>query len=146
MERLQEERKMMHRVAATAADAAAAMRCRTACCSGAAGRRRDRRQSTLRRSRHRRDWPPAGEIRRLRGDDHTRTLLQRCPSSRRRSRPPRKSQVHRRPAPHTAGEVESLNARDSRGQQVQTRSRREGSWQEMRCVMDRWSSVERAAY
>ena len=48
-------------------------------------------------------------------------------------------------ASHTAGEVESPNARDSRGQQMQTRSRREGSWQEMRGVMDRWSSVERAA-
>ena len=36
MERLQEERKMMHRMAAAAAVAAAAMRCHTARCSGAA--------------------------------------------------------------------------------------------------------------
>ena len=36
MEKLQEERKMMHRMAAAAAVAAAAMRCRTARCSGAA--------------------------------------------------------------------------------------------------------------
>ena len=135
----------MHRMAAAAADAAAAMRCRTARCSSAAGMRRDRRQSTLSSSHRLRGWPPAGEIPRLRRDDHSRTLLQRRPSSRRRSRPPRSSQVRSRPAPHTAGEVESPNARDSRGQQVQTRSRREGSWQEMRGVMDRWSSVEPAA-
>ena len=50
MERLPEERKMMHRIAAAAVDAAAALRCRTSRCSGAAGRRRDRRQSTLRGS------------------------------------------------------------------------------------------------
>ena len=42
--------------------------------------------------------------------------------------------------------MESPNARDSRGQQVQTSSRREDSWQEMRGVMDRWNSVEQAAY
>ena len=124
MERLQEERKMTHRMAAAAADAAAAMRCRTARCRGAAGRRRDRRQSTLRSIHRLRGWPPApaGEIRRLRRDDHSRTLLQRRPSSRRRSRPQRSSQVRSRPAPLTADEVEFPNARDSRGQQVQTRS------------------------
>ena len=132
--------------AAASAAAAAAMRRRTARCSGAAGRCRDRRQSTLRGSHRLRGWPSAGEIRRLRRDDHSRTLLQRRPSSCRRSRPPRSSQVRSRPAPHTAGEVESPNARDSRGQQMQTRSGREGSWQKVRDVMDRWSSVERAAY
>ena len=62
MERLQEQRKMMHRVDAGAADAAAAaMRCRrTARYSGAAGRSRDRRQSTLNSSHRPRGWPPAG--------------------------------------------------------------------------------------
>ena len=136
----------MHRMGAAAVDAAAAMRCRTARCSGAAGRRRVRGQSTLRSSHRLRGWPPAGENRRLRRDDHSRTLLQHRPSSRRRSRPQCSSQVRCRRAPHTAGEVESPNARDSRGQQVQTRSCREGSWQEMRGVMHLWRSVERAAY
>ena len=85
--------------------------------------------------------PAAGllldKIPRLRRDDHSRTLLQRRPSSRRRSHPPRSSQVRIRPAPHTAGEVESPNARDSRSRQAQTHSRRDGSWQEMRGVIDR---------